>query len=495
VFFDGSMMPWARWPNATNFDPLSGLTRATAQSGTITGTVIDTGLPTSDIVGGINHYWGHFAWIATTRPILSASPSQLSFSGVGRCPQICMDTGTRYFITGARSLLDAPGEWFYDSETHSLELWSPYSDNPSNHTVLAKQRTWAVDLSDRSYITVRDMTIHAASITQTVNSSYNTIDHINATYLSHFETIPENSDNQPYPGHRDDSGIVMSGTHELLENSTIAWSAGNGVALSGGDNTVTNNLIHDTDYSGSYNALIRVANPTGPITVTHNTLYNTGRDGINGNFSIGSSSGFASPKSLYAYNDVWGFGILNQDLGGWYFCCGVQMNGTSIDHNWFHDSRLASNGISNGSAGIYSDNGTGNLVIKQNVLWNTLWEGAELNGGVCPCIGGNQFISNTVPLNTSAEMIWPLQVNGAASEASISGNILGNNNNVIPTGMVSTTTYIGNPGYIDEASRDYRLTSPLPGLQGAYPPRDNNWVPGCNFPGCQDPLVPNRHAS
>jgi hypothetical protein len=38
-----------------------------------------------------------------------------------------------------------------------------------------------------------------------------------------------------------------------------------------------------------YNALIRVANPTGPLTVTHNTLYNTGRDGINGNFSIGSS--------------------------------------------------------------------------------------------------------------------------------------------------------------------------------------------------------------
>ena len=44
------------------------------------------------------------------------------------------------------------------------------------------------------------------------------------------------------------TGIILMGSGDLLENSTIAFSAGDGVAVQGSNNTVKNNLIHHVDY-------------------------------------------------------------------------------------------------------------------------------------------------------------------------------------------------------------------------------------------------------
>ena len=54
--------------------------------------------------------------------------------------------------------------------------------------------------------------------------------------------------------HIEDTGIIIRGSNNILENSEIGFSAGNGVLLQGNNaslaagNVVTNNLIHDVDY-------------------------------------------------------------------------------------------------------------------------------------------------------------------------------------------------------------------------------------------------------
>ena len=54
--------------------------------------------------------------------------------------------------------------------------------------------------------------------------------------------------------HMQDTGIIIQGSNNTLENSEIGYSAGNGVLLKGDNtslstgNVVTNNVIHDVDY-------------------------------------------------------------------------------------------------------------------------------------------------------------------------------------------------------------------------------------------------------
>ena len=71
---------------------------------------------------------------------------------------------------------------------------------------------------------------------------------------------------------RHDSGIILNGSGNILRNSTIEWSAGNGVALMGSGNTVQNNLIVNTGYAGNYAAGINLFGSGHEVqnnTVTH----------------------------------------------------------------------------------------------------------------------------------------------------------------------------------------------------------------------------------
>ena len=68
----------------------------------------------------------------------------------------------------------------------------------------------------------------------------------------------------------EDTGIIIRGSNNILENSEIGFSAGNGVLLEGNNksfssgNVVTNNLIHDVDYMCLDEAGINSGNPLYP---------------------------------------------------------------------------------------------------------------------------------------------------------------------------------------------------------------------------------------
>ena len=288
--------------------------------------------------------------------------------------------GFWFYLFGKLELLDDPGEWFYQGSSNSLYLWSPDSKTPQS--VEVKQRNLAFDLSDRSHIVVRDLNLFANTITTSDRSTGIVIDGIRAKYVSHHMTLPplpesekayESDDALFLAAHAHDTGIQLWGSNNILRNSVIDGSSGNGVLLEGNNHQVTNNIIVNTNYKVSYAAPVRL-NGNGH-KISHNTIKRTGRDAISWDWHTAGTDG---RNIEISYNDISEFGMVSTDLGGIYVCCHVDLEGGSIHHNWIRDAQAFSPFW--GTRGIYLDIETFNSTIHHNVVWNLT--GGKDNYGV-----------------------------------------------------------------------------------------------------------------
>jgi hypothetical protein len=380
VFVDGHMMIEARWPN-TGLD-LFHPNLAVSGSGTgrdpNTGieTVYDAALnfPPGFWNGGViwiqaNSQPGHIAWWAQTQRISDSGPGYVAFPSLpidSANPDITRipGPGNGYYLKGRLEALDAPTEWFHDNSSGMLYLWTPAGDNPSGHTVDAKRREFAFDLSGRSFITLEDVNIFAATISMK-GTDHCTVDHINAKYIWHArETLP-NAWGVNYDRHIDRSlwttagigysGIVMTGSNNRLINSQIAYSYGAAVVFSGNNHLIQNNIIHHINYSGSGMPGIGGHGSVGGISILNNRVYDVGRDVIGG----------ALRASSVKYNDLYNGLLLTSD-GALLYVQRAIGDGTEIAYNYVHDS-ASPQGV---SIGIYLDNASTGFVVHHNSVWN-----------------------------------------------------------------------------------------------------------------------------
>jgi len=362
LFLDGRMMLEARFPN-TSLD-VSRPVKLAATSGSFTGA-------RDQAVGTIHHqalnqppnHWTGAAlqialgkvWIAETRKVIASGPGWVRFTfyeGGDYQPR----AGNTFFLTGKASELDAPGEWFYDQATQTLRFRPPDDTHPGTHVVEFKARHFAFDLRGKSHIVVRGLTLFAATIITDQDSSQIDLDGLDARYLSHFSELVR------WRTGLTDSGIILNGTSNRLRNSILAFSAGNGVTLLGSGHTVSNNIIHDVDYSGGVGAGINTGGGCSRAVISHNTIYDVGHRMIDiGRLQAG----------LIEHNDLWHGGIQMTDFGGIY-AASTDGQGTRVCYNRIHDTDGPSNGLKQGnnSKGIYLDNGSSNYVVDHNVTWN-----------------------------------------------------------------------------------------------------------------------------
>ncbi|NOU71373.1 hypothetical protein GC098_08050 [Paenibacillus sp. LMG 31458] len=349
VFVSGEMMRLAQYPNWTNDSNIFDVGFASMNSGNATSI-------THSAINKPANYWAGATvivkgwWSTQSAKVTSSSGSTINFNKLPWSDQYTNPSaGVKYMISGVKGELDRQREWYYDKNTATLYLWAPGGVDPNTLIVEAKQRKYAVDLTGRSYINIEGVNIIGASIT-TKNASFNTIKGINAQYLSH--TIGLQT---AYS--YDDTGIDLSGSYNTIRDSQIAYSSGNGVVIRGNNNNVINNLIHETDYLGTYNASVSLAGGKQHL-VSYNTFYNTGRSIIGGEkFS----------DSIIEFNDMSRTGILSYDLGGVYFAR-VDGGSTEIRNNWIHD--MDSQHCNGCELGIYIDSNTHNFLIHHNTVWN-----------------------------------------------------------------------------------------------------------------------------
>ncbi len=65
--------------------------------------------------------------------------------------------GTKYFVESDPTLIDQAGEWWFDTSNDRLYLWPPSSGNPASQSLEITRHSTAFDLSDRSWIELRDI--------------------------------------------------------------------------------------------------------------------------------------------------------------------------------------------------------------------------------------------------------------------------------------------------------------------------------------------------
>ena len=373
LFLDSYMMNIARWPNA-NVDQLLYAPRSTPTSVSLTN-VTDLNLPSGlSLAGAYVHFFdsesGNQGYAASTRPITGWNSATKTFSWATNVYR-ADSSGCLYYVYGALSLLDIPTEWYQTNTT--LYLWAPNSDSPGNHTVETKNRTNAFTLDNLSYVMLSNIYVFAAGISM-AHTTNCVVNGCNLIYVQHDMTADYTRDvhiaNQ------------VSGTGSQWINSVIDYSSQDGIRLLGTNEVVSNCVVYNVDYyPGTYYSCVSPnSTSAGGITVINNTLWYSGR------YCIGDSS---DGNNNICSNDL-AYGELLTSDGGSSYMYGHGANGTTIHHNWAHNSW----------AGCYLDMGQSGFVVYCNVCYSN-HVGLQFNG-----FSNNLIINNTSVSNTSEDIVF-----------------------------------------------------------------------------------------
>lgn len=400
VFADSEMLVEARWPNAGKPIPkgLLEFETATMDKGTTPTKIVDDALPNADLAGA--HVWASTfkRWYCWTGAVTAKTRDAIEIedNSDSRGNHICKPGGD-YYLFGARSLLDSPGEWFYDKDAEQLVVWSQMPGRPPQHVEI-KVRKDVFDMRGRRHIVIEGLEFFGASLATDEESAHLTLDGVRAFYVDH-----SNRATQQYRS-QSDTGMALHGRGHVIRNCEIAYSSGNCVVLFGRDCRIVNSYIHDGNYMGTYAAPLAFGRGARDNVVSHNTITRSGRTTIN-------TSGFY--RSLLQYNDVSFAGYLSYDLGLTY-ANGVEGGNSEVRYNRLHD-----NIAKHVNMGLYFDHGCKNLVFHHNVIWNATDYGMINNQY------GNYLLYYN---NTVSDARWSYRSTwGAAQEKDLYGCQLINN--------------------------------------------------------------------
>lgn len=347
LFVDGKMINEARWPN-TGPDlshPTLEYAPRIANSGN-RATIYDPRL-SGGWQGATIHFNPGQQWYAQTGTVIASGAGWLTFTYTPDGGYMVPGSGTPYYLTGKFQGLDSPGEWYRDG-SGQLYVWSPGNSNPAAHVIEAKHRLYAFDLSGVSNTTIEGIHIFAATIASNASSHNTVIDRLTANYISQF-LWQSRGWSQPW-----NSGIELNGANSTLSNSTIAWSAGDGVYVNAPGSKVIGNVIHDVDYNAGDSAAVR--DFAYNVTISNNTVYNAGRCGIIMRAGGVQVSGNVIHDAMLQTCDGGGIYTISQNGGG-----------SQIAYNTIYNVRAGGYGAN----GIMLDNNCSNFNIHDNRIWNT----------------------------------------------------------------------------------------------------------------------------
>ena len=292
----------------------------------------------------------------------------------------------RGYLTNHMNALDKPGEWHWQDNT--LHLWPPDGKDPSPHLVEAKKRHLAFDLRGREYVTLKGLRIFASSVTM-YNANHCVVDGCRMSFVSHYTWFDDNRDGyiddckvQDGNGapQRGEVGVYVGGKNNMIQNSVIKYSAGAGLILGGYRTTVTNSIIHDCGYVGTYLGCIFITydpeaywkDPRGGHTITRNELYRSGRSLIDVSSHPRPD---AKKPDVYEAIDI-GYnrghdGAVTANDGGGFFNCWHTTLGTGESRTQIHHNLIWDVWGCDMNALVYPDNATFKLDIHHNVLWQS----------------------------------------------------------------------------------------------------------------------------
>ena len=371
LFFNGQMAREAHWPNGAYGD-LMDRPCVKAEAGTGYEQLICSQLPAGDFNGGYALTWRGGAWTNVTARIKDYRPGKsLAFDppfkphsdqyhkGDAFKPR----AGNRFLLLGSRAALDAPGEWFVDPDTGMTHFLPPPGKTPEELTLETKARDQALSLRGCSHVTVNGIELFGGTFDLS-GCNHCLLEDIKSFYSNDFTRTAREV--PPHPTNR------VQGNQNTLRRCHIAYTAGTGLEVQGEGNTITNCVIHDIGYMGTYEGAVQVKRTKGTV-IDHCSIYRSGRDLI---------LHHGAENLRITYCDLHHAVMLNDDAGATY-AWGTDGKGSVIAYNWVHHS------VQNHTVGIYLDNFCKNFVVHHNVVWACGSSGITLN-----CDALNHLVAN-----------------------------------------------------------------------------------------------------
>lgn len=261
-----------------------------------------------------------------------------------------------YFIEGKPGLIDIHGEWFYEPKDKMLYLWAEKNRNPNDLEIRGKTITYALDIEDSSYITIRGIDFFGATF-KAEDSSYITIEDCHLLYPSYSKRMLREL------GDMEVTSMLVRNeftpAYNTIRNCVFEYADGPAIHMNGVGNTVENCYMHDIDYSCTYAGGWTINMIDAPqLTFRRNTVHTTGPSEL---FKAGR-------KNVIELNDLSRSGYLQND-GSLIQVSVKQQDETETRYNWVHDSV---------KIGIRFDNSNRpgspwgeNSRVHHNVSWKT----------------------------------------------------------------------------------------------------------------------------
>jgi|GEM_PF-1791712 len=474
VFVDGNMMEEARWPNlpagrnpaqVTRDDlarPTQGQVLATnASQDTAQYTLAGMPCASNAWVGAYIYFLAGSMWTPMSGTIIASSNGVVTF----QCPHLSPGQDAAYgnqfyyyprsndafYVWGQLSMLNTNQEWFRDTNSGTLYLWTPSGDSPTNHAVEAKHRDFAVDFNNQSNVKMRNLCIFAAGIYTEIGCSNILMDGINAQYVSHATWFPAawaDPVNYQYMSSSgwvflNTGGIWLQGNNNVIQNTVIQYSATTGIEMWGNNMVASNNYVGDVGYTGT-GANLFMRNGSN-LTATANRIKGTGY--------LQALDLSRSTNVTVTYNDVSDSAKLCMDNGTIW---GGNVANVEIGYNLVHDNH----GINNpnqiyfGNNAIYFQDFLTNLVIHHNVSWNTC-SGIYLDQG---CVGTNVWVLNNTIVGREIRSVTGTAGAYVWIQNNICTNIFAFNNWAIYAGLSNWVYTVGNesvnPGFVNPSTNN-----------------------------------------
>jgi len=353
VFVDGQLLQAAKSRNSADY--LRSNTWSTVDSNTGNGlTITDTDLRNlGDLTGGFIRIRTNDFSITNRRIVAyNSSAGQVTLeSAVGSV------NGRRYLAHDAQTLVDSPGEWYFNEENNEFFLWAPDGGDPDNFVVEVKRRAEAFDTNGNDYLHFRNLTLIGGDFETFANNAFSgsQSDHL---LIENVHIIASDRNFSADFGTTRTS-LNLSGDNNIIRSCEFEqiWSVA--IRLRGSNNQVVNNFFHDAAFNGGGSGGIATSGDGVENLISHNTFTRMGRSAI-----VGSAR-----RNLYQFNDFSETALITEDTGA------VYSFNTSYEHsvfrfNTFHDinARL--------STGFYIDNFTTDVAFHNNVTYNSTGPGA-----------------------------------------------------------------------------------------------------------------------
>jgi hypothetical protein len=345
---------------------------------------------------------------ADGRQIVTLDPAEavVSFNAMGDT----LGDDQPYYLENARAFLDQPGEWYYDEDSHilhymprhgerlgeavvpgvqTLVLLEGYRDHPvhnvafegltfeyagwngpSDNGFVQVQATWQATLDGFGYmpaaVEVRGVGAHH------LRFSDNIIEHFGADGIDFYKGTSDNAIIGNLVTDGSGQGIAID-----ADPSRFDWNGPGSSRI-----TVANNRVNHVgiDYSGSVGIMAGYVNGA---RIEHNEVSDLPYTGI----SVGWGWTLAvnpSGNNLVRANDIHDV-MQHHDDGAAIYLLSRQP-GTIVSENYIHGVRRSALAGDHPVAGIYLDNGSSYITVRNNVITDVS-KRININGDDRPALG------------------------------------------------------------------------------------------------------------